>query len=158
MIFPWGQFRLELQACRGSPRAVHWVGGLAAETVVVGVDEMGWMKEAPNLLLPFPSLPTLFFSSLHLSPAEHRGCEIGQGLGEGTSPFSRVPAARPALGERLAAVPWTGGVCGGSGPCQLPPAATPSPHPRRPRAPCSLVSREGYPKTAGRSHRGVHLV
>lgn len=65
--------------------------GFAAETVVVGVGKMGWMKEAPNLLLPFPSLPKLFFSSLHLSPAQHLGSETGQGLGEGTSPSLGSP-------------------------------------------------------------------
>lgn len=55
--------------------------------MAVGLEEMGWLKEAPNLFLPFPFLATLFSSSLHLFPAEQPGSKTRQERWDGTSPI-----------------------------------------------------------------------
>ena len=136
----------------GSPRG-SWgcaLGlGFAAETVVVPMEKMGWLKEAPNLLLPFLSLPKLFFSSLHLSPAEHLGSKTGRGLGDGTSPSpgSPVPGQpRGSSSRRFPGLEVPAVRRGRAGSLQLPPPR-PVPHPHRLHA--AFFLRRATPKRTG---------
>lgn len=108
--------------------------------MAVGLEEMGWLKEAPNLFLPFPSLATLFSSSLHLFPAERPGSKTRQEQWDGTSP---IPGTHCPASLRE----WDGlEVCAVN---QAHPAASPLPILDIPMLPKSLFLRRATPTGPG---------